>query len=492
MKPNRALSYFTALMLASTSHVMAGSLPLVQNGAQTQQLPANTTLNTRGASTGNASINMPHGSAPSSPNNGDCWTTTAGLFCYINGTPVGPYATSSGGGVTSVATGCGLTGGTITTSGTISAVATNVADATTTRAFGSTDACKTIIRSNASAMTDTLPQAGTSSMNAGFQMAVMNYGAGTETITPGGGSFIGGKSALVLTSGESCDISVNAGATAYDTSECKAQPSGVTAGTYGDATHCSYITVDAAGIITNATNNTSCPGGGGGGGSPVPGTMQGLNPTWVSTTQLGASGGTVYIEGSAANFNCNPSNITPSSPAANTWYHIYINASCNLSASTTVPTPFATSTGTAESKTGDTANRYVYSALTDASNHFYQFVYQAPAGVMRWIGPVTAAPFNVLAGGTSTSPVAIDASPVAPITATSVLLGALNLAPAANLYLGPNGITLSGSNLNAYLYQLSGQEILIPTDNAQKFQYMYSGTATTGAYIDVDGWTLSR
>jgi hypothetical protein len=44
-----------------------------------------------------ASINLPHGTAPSSPTNGDCWTTTAGLYCRINGTTVGPYATSSSG-----------------------------------------------------------------------------------------------------------------------------------------------------------------------------------------------------------------------------------------------------------------------------------------------------------------------------------------------------------------------------------------------------------
>jgi len=37
-----------------------------------------------------ASINIPHGSAPKSPKNGDVWTTTAGLFVRINGATVGP------------------------------------------------------------------------------------------------------------------------------------------------------------------------------------------------------------------------------------------------------------------------------------------------------------------------------------------------------------------------------------------------------------------
>lgn len=48
-------------------------------------------------------VNLRPGSAPASPSNGDCWTTTAGLFCRINGATVGPYASSAGvGTVTSV------------------------------------------------------------------------------------------------------------------------------------------------------------------------------------------------------------------------------------------------------------------------------------------------------------------------------------------------------------------------------------------------------
>jgi hypothetical protein len=37
-----------------------------------------------------AALNIPHGSAPSSPVNGDIWTTTAGLYVRINGSTIGP------------------------------------------------------------------------------------------------------------------------------------------------------------------------------------------------------------------------------------------------------------------------------------------------------------------------------------------------------------------------------------------------------------------
>lgn len=41
-------------------------------------------------STSRASLRVPHGSAPTTPTNGDIWTTTSGLFVRVNGTTVGP------------------------------------------------------------------------------------------------------------------------------------------------------------------------------------------------------------------------------------------------------------------------------------------------------------------------------------------------------------------------------------------------------------------
>jgi hypothetical protein len=59
--------------------------------------PASTSYLTLGASTtGVSSLNVPHGSAPSSPVNGDVWTTTSGMFARINGGTVGPFGSGSG------------------------------------------------------------------------------------------------------------------------------------------------------------------------------------------------------------------------------------------------------------------------------------------------------------------------------------------------------------------------------------------------------------
>ena len=45
-----------------------------------------------------ASIRLPHGSDPTSPTDGDIWTTSAGIYVQINGATVGPLGTGSGGG----------------------------------------------------------------------------------------------------------------------------------------------------------------------------------------------------------------------------------------------------------------------------------------------------------------------------------------------------------------------------------------------------------
>lgn len=68
-------------------------------GQQTQ-IGGTNTLQAPTPTTANASINLPHGTAPTSPTDGDCWTTTGGLFCRISGATVGPMGSGGGGGTT--------------------------------------------------------------------------------------------------------------------------------------------------------------------------------------------------------------------------------------------------------------------------------------------------------------------------------------------------------------------------------------------------------
>lgn len=62
------------------------------------QLDVSGILTLPASTTSRASLRVPHGSAPTTPTDGDIWTTTTGLFARINGATVGPLGTGGGGG----------------------------------------------------------------------------------------------------------------------------------------------------------------------------------------------------------------------------------------------------------------------------------------------------------------------------------------------------------------------------------------------------------
>lgn len=48
-------------------------------------------IDTPASTTGTAGFRLPHGTAPTSPVDGDVWTTTAGIYVRVNGTTLGPF-----------------------------------------------------------------------------------------------------------------------------------------------------------------------------------------------------------------------------------------------------------------------------------------------------------------------------------------------------------------------------------------------------------------
>jgi hypothetical protein len=67
-----------------------GAPPLLVTGGTMQGK-----LVTEPSSSLNAGLNIAVGTAPSSPVNGDMWTTSSGLFAFINGVTIGPIGTST-------------------------------------------------------------------------------------------------------------------------------------------------------------------------------------------------------------------------------------------------------------------------------------------------------------------------------------------------------------------------------------------------------------
>lgn len=150
---------------------------------------ANTLLgNATGSSAVPTPLAVPNCNASNSALN---WTAATGFSCRsISG---------GGGGLTSVATGPGLTGGPCTTSCTVSATASVNAQTGSSYTVLAGDSAGIVTLSNGSAIAVTIP-APTGSFAAGFATTICDTGAGTATLTPTG-STIGGASTYTLTTG---------------------------------------------------------------------------------------------------------------------------------------------------------------------------------------------------------------------------------------------------------------------------------------------------
>lgn len=149
-------------------------------------------------------------------------SSTNGHIAIFNGT-TGRLLADGGaagtGSVTSVGSGSCLTGGPITTSGTLSGAYLINAQTGTNYTIQTTDACQLVSSNNASVVGWTLPSAATAGFGVGFSFDVQNLGAGTLTITPTT-STINGAATLAIAQNQGCTI-VSDG-TNYQVSSCTA------------------------------------------------------------------------------------------------------------------------------------------------------------------------------------------------------------------------------------------------------------------------------
>lgn len=92
---------------AGGSITWADAVALSSTGTVGIYTPSSSTayLNLPASTTGVSSLRLAHGSAPTSPVNGDLWSTTGGFYGRVNGSTVGPFAAGGGGSGTVTASG---------------------------------------------------------------------------------------------------------------------------------------------------------------------------------------------------------------------------------------------------------------------------------------------------------------------------------------------------------------------------------------------------
>lgn len=66
------------------------------NTLTVEKFTATGLVTTVASATGGAGLTLPHGTAPTSPVNGNLWSTTAGFYGRVNGVTVGPFAAAGG------------------------------------------------------------------------------------------------------------------------------------------------------------------------------------------------------------------------------------------------------------------------------------------------------------------------------------------------------------------------------------------------------------
>jgi hypothetical protein len=223
-------------------------------------------------------------------------TLTAGSNVTITNSAGGITiaSTNSGGTVTNIATGTGLTGGPITTTGTISLANTTV----TTGSYGNAANVATFTV-NAQGQITTAGTTAISIPASAINTTIPNSGLTNSSITINGSTVaLGGSTTVTAVNPYALTLGTGLSGTSYNGSAAVTAAianTGVVAGSYGGSTSIPVVTVNAQGQITNVT--TAAVGGGTVTSVQVSGDSTGLTFTGGPITTAGTitMGGTLGV-----------------------------------------------------------------------------------------------------------------------------------------------------------------------------------------------------
>lgn len=237
-------------------------------------------------------------------------------------------------------------------------------------------------------------------------------------------------------------------------------------------------------------------GGGTDGRSPLvqpKGYIDGLKIDYLSSTQVRVTAGAAYVPGPKRIAELASATTLTPSLSASTWYYVYLTVSGGTVGVEAVSTaPAAPYTGTARAKTGDTSRRYLGAFKTDSSSAIIGFD-NLPGNLLFYRIPAASfGNFQILNGGSSTTPVDLDCSGYVPITSpVGYFQLQINAGTLTNLM--PSGVTASpiadlvvakGSGIGLYVGACR-------IGNAQKVAYQANDVSST-TYIWIKGYYEAR
>lgn len=246
----------------------------------------------RASTTGGASLNLPQGVQPTTPNNGDVWTTTAGMFAEINGVPIGPFGAggsanngSSGQLAYYASTGTTVSGLATGNNGVLVTGGSGIPSISMTLPSGLTIPGATIliatIPTSASLPTVT-------SANAGQLVFVLNCLNGTQTGINGTGCYYGVNNVgtwVPLPFVSTQTITVGGQALNLGQSSVTQGNGTAIATANGSFTNGDCVSINAGGAFVDAGGACTT---GGGGGTVASGTIHGV-AVYTGTTTVGST-----------------------------------------------------------------------------------------------------------------------------------------------------------------------------------------------------------
>lgn len=224
--------------------------------------------------------------------------------------------------------------------------------------------------------------------------------------------------------------------------------------------------------------------------------IDGFQMSRPSANSLTMSAGAAYVPGLNKILTLSsPVTKTGITVAANTWLHCYLfEASPGAADVEWVTTaPSAPYSGRARTKSGDASRRYLGSVRSGAANVIFKFTHSLADGSISYNENTGGAPFTLVSAGQSTTPVAVSASAIVPVTGTKLSATILNATSSAYLHISNSEGPVAGVGFISLASPGGVTAAPVLLDASQQYTYAYeTSPGSGGSFHRGNGYIFER